>query len=132
MMITFLIHWHILVLNASVCCEKSLSLSLTTLKRQKWDLAARAHLAWQHSGEWIRSGIPAGVCVPLGLTRQQCEAPRLNCDRLSQGSWRPNLAAIMPTTFIWKWAVLTRALIIWKSLLPSNDRRQTSAQTFKK
>jgi len=65
------------------------------------------------------------------LTRQQRKAPRLNCDRLSQGSRRPNLAAIMPTTFIWKWAVLTRALIIWKSLLPSNDRRQTSAQTFK-
>lgn len=78
-----------------------------------------------------RQSLRPAPLVAAQLTRQQCEAPRLNCDRLSQGSRRPNLAAIMPTTFIWKWAALTRALIIWKSLLPSNDRRQTSAQTFK-
>lgn len=60
-MIYFHIKW--IIMDSSVCCKKkqNLSLSLATLKRQKCDLAAWAHLAWQHRGQRIRSGVPARV-----------------------------------------------------------------------
>lgn len=131
-MIRFLYPWHILVLNASVCCEKiSLTLSCHYEAGKIWlGSPGTSCLATQWTANQLRhphhSLRPARL-VADPLTRQQRKAPRLNFDRLSQGSRRPNLAAIMPTTFIWKLALLTRALIIWKSLLPSNDRRQTSA-----